>query len=261
MNSILSILSEYTTAGPVVIAGPCSAESREQTLTTARALSNAGIGIFRAGVWKPRTRPGGFEGRGDEALEWLREVKETTGMATSTEIGSAAHVEPALRAGIDILWIGARTAASPFAVQEIADALRGTDRVVFVKNPVCADPELWTGDMERLMDAGIRNIGMIHRGFKTYGEKVYRNTPLWDLADEMRRRFPGMPILCDPSHMGGTRGLVEPLSSHAIESGYDGLLIESHICPAHALTDASQQITPAEAGALAARLTRALTAS
>lgn len=243
------------TPSPLIIAGPCSAESRRQMLDTALALAAAGIKIFRAGVWKPRTRPGGFEGHGTRAIDWLREVKSLTGMLTATEVGTASHARLALAADIDILWIGARTTASPFAVQEIADALSGTDRMVFVKNPVCADIELWTGAIERLQNAGVKNIGMIHRGFKTYGDPIFRNSPHWELAAEMHSRFPGLPLLCDPSHMGGSRELIAPLSARALSTGYNGLIIESYCNPAEALTDARQQITPDDLSTLLHNLT------
>ena len=239
---------------PMVIAGPCSAESRAQMLATAKGLAEAGVRIFRAGIWKPRTRPGGFEGMGAPALEWLAEVKALTGMLTSTEVGNARHAELAVEAGVDILWIGARTTASPFAVQEIADALAGSDVTVLVKNPVCADLDLWIGAVERLYMRGLRRLGAIHRGFKVYGESTYRNTPLWEMAAGLRSALPGLPLICDPSHMGGRRDLVEPLASRALERGYDGLIIESHIDPSHALTDASQQLTPSALSSLLTRL-------
>ena len=228
-----------------MIAGPCSAESEAQMLSTALALCDGGIGIFRAGVWKPRTRPGGFEGHGRKALGWMNTVRRETGMLTATEIGCAAHAHDALEAGIDIMWIGARTTSSPFAMQEIADCLRGTDAAVLVKNPVCADLDLWMGAVERLYLAGIRRLGVIHRGFKVPGTAEYRNAPLWEIAEAFRREFPEIPMLCDPSHMGGKRELVAPISAEATARGYDGLIIESHIDPDAALTDARQQVTPA----------------
>ena len=239
------IITTPASSAPLLIAGPCSAESEEQMLATARGLCDAGIDIFRAGVWKPRTRPGGFEGHGRKALEWMGAVKRETGMTTATEIGCAAHAREALEAGIDILWIGARTTSSPFAMQEIADSLAGTDAAVLVKNPVCADLDLWIGAVERLYLAGIRRLGVIHRGFKVPGSTDYRNAPLWEIAEAFRREFPEIPMLCDPSHMGGMRERVAPLSAEAIARGYDGLIIESHIDPESALTDARQQVTPA----------------
>lgn len=231
---------------PVIIAGPCSAESEEQVLSTARELASNGIRIFRAGVWKPRTKPGGFEGMGEAALPWLNKVKEVTGMLTATEVANKAHVEAALDAGVDILWIGARTTANPFAMQEIADVLkaRGGDITVLVKNPVNPDLELWIGGLQRIYNAGIRRLGAIHRGFSAYGKHLYRNLPEWRIPIELRRRYPQLPIICDPSHIGGKRELVGPLSQHALDMGFDGLIIESHCNPDCALSDKSQQVTP-----------------
>ncbi|MDE5924998.1 MAG: bifunctional 3-deoxy-7-phosphoheptulonate synthase/chorismate mutase type II [Muribaculaceae bacterium] len=230
----------------LVIAGPCSAETREQTLATARELADYGIKIFRAGIWKPRTKPGGFEGVGAPALEWLKEVKETTGMLTSCEVATRAHVEQALEAGVDMLWIGARTSANPFAMQEIADTLKdsGKDVPVMVKNPVNPDLELWVGAVQRLYNAGIRRLGVIHRGFSVYGKHLYRNVPQWHIPIEMRLRFPNMPIVVDPSHIGGKRELIAPLSQQALDMGFNGLIIESHCDPDHAWSDAAQQLTP-----------------
>jgi chorismate mutase len=229
---------------PVVIAGPCSAETREQVLETAEKLAANGVKIFRAGIWKPRTKPGGFEGVGVPGLAWLKEVKEKFGMLTATEVATPAHVFEALKAGVDVLWIGARTVTNPFAMQELADALRGTDMPVLVKNPVNPDIELWIGAIQRLWNAGIRNIGVIHRGFSSYDKKIYRNAPLWHIPIELRRRFPEMTIFCDPSHIGGKRELVAPLAQQAMDLNFDGLIIESHCDPDHALSDAAQQLTP-----------------
>lgn len=231
---------------PLIIAGPCSAETREQVLDTGRRLKAEGINIFRAGIWKPRTNPGGFEGVGTEGLDWLREVKEETGMLTATEVACRSHVEETLRAGVDILWIGARTSASPFAMQEIADTLReiNTDVPVLVKNPVNPDLELWIGAMRRLYEAGVRRLGAIHRGFSTYGKHIYRNVPQWHIPIELRLRYPDLPIICDPSHIGGRRELVAPLSQEAFDMGFDGLIIESHCDPDRAWSDAAQQLTP-----------------
>jgi len=229
---------------PVIIAGPCSAESREQVLQTASSVAALGADIFRAGIWKPRTRPGCFEGIGSEGLLWLREVKETMGMTVTTEVATASHAEEALKAGIDILWIGARTTANPFAVQELANALRGTDVPVLVKNPVNPDLELWCGAIQRLLNAGIRNIGVIHRGFSSYEEKVYRNSPIWQIPIELRRRYPDIPLICDPSHIAGRRSLVAGLCQQAMDLRFDGLMIETHCHPECALSDAGQQITP-----------------
>lgn len=231
---------------PIIIAGPCSAETEEQVLETARQLSSYGVRYFRAGVWKPRTKPGGFEGVGAPALEWLKKVKEETGMKTATEVATRAHVEEALAADVDILWIGARTSANPFAVQEVADAIResGRDVTVLVKNPVNPDIELWIGALQRLYNAGVRRLGAIHRGFSTYGQHLYRNLPQWHIPIELRRRYPLLPIICDPSHIGGKRELVAPLAQQAYDMGFDGLIVESHVCPDCAWSDMAQQITP-----------------
>lgn len=229
---------------PFVIAGPCSAETEDQVLTTARELATRGCRIFRAGVWKPRTKPGGFEGNGEAALPWLRRVKAETGMLVSTEVATPEHVELSLRYGIDIVWIGARTSANPFAVQAIADSLRGVDIPVFVKNPISPDLELWIGAMERLYQAGISRMAAIHRGFSSYDNKIYRNAPMWQIPIELRRRIPQLPIICDPSHIGGQRALIAPLSQQAMDLGFDGLIIETHCQPDAAWSDARQQITP-----------------
>lgn len=233
---------------PLLIAGPCSAETEEQTLETARKLSLYGLKIFRAGIWKPRTKPGGFEGVGEEGLKWLQRVKDETGMIIATEVANSLHVKTALAAGIDILWIGARTSANPFAVQEIADELEkiGKNIPVMVKNPVNPDLELWIGALERLYNAGIRQLAAIHRGFSVYGNHVYRNMPQWQIPIELKRRMANLPVIHDPSHMGGKRELVKPLAQQAIDMGFDGLIIESHYNPAYALSDKSQQITPEE---------------
>lgn len=229
---------------PIVIAGPCSAETEEQVLTTARQLFKNGIKIFRAGIWKPRTKPGGFEGVGEVGLPWLAHVKEELGMLTSTEVATPAHVEAALQHGINLLWIGARTVVNPFAMQELADALRGTDIPVLVKNPVNPDLELWIGGLQRLNDAGVRRLGAIHRGFSSYDKRIYRNPPLWHIPIELRRRIPNLPIFGDPSHTGGSRELIAPLCQQAMDLGYDGLIIESHCHPDTAWSDAAQQVTP-----------------
>lgn len=236
--------SGVSAARPMVIAGPCSAETEEQVVETARQLAANGIRVFRAGVWKPRTKPGGFEGGGDVCLGWLQEVKRMTGMYVATEVATAAHVEAALKASIDILWIGARTSADPFAVQEIADSLRGVDTTVLVKNPVNPDLELWIGALERINNAGIRRLGAIHRGFSEYDKSLYRNAPQWHIPIELHRRLPALPIFCDPSHMGGRRELISPLSQEAMDLGFDGLIIESHCNPSCAWSDKDQQITP-----------------
>ena len=229
---------------PLVIAGPCSAETEEQVMNTATQLAKRGIKIFRAGIWKPRTKPGGFEGIGEEGLPWMQRVKQETGMLVGTEVATAKHVEAALKAGIDVLWIGARTTANPFAVQELADSLRGVDVPVLVKNPVNPDLELWIGALERINGAGIKRIGAIHRGFSSYDKKIYRNTPMWHIPIELRRRIPNIPIICDPSHIGGKRELIAPLCQQAMDLGMDGLIVESHCNPDSAWGDAKQQVTP-----------------
>ena len=230
---------------PIVSAGPCSAESREQVMQTATELAEKGIKIFRAGIWKPRTKPGGFEGIGAVGLPWLKEVKEKTGMMVATEVATPAHVLEAIKAGIDLLWIGARTAANPFAMQELADALKGVDIPILLKNPVNPDLELWIGGLERLYNAGLTNLGVIHRGFSSYDKKIYRNAPLWHIPIELKRRYPEITIICDPSHIGGARELVAPIAQQAMDLNFDGLIIESHCNPDCALSDAKQQLTPA----------------
>ena len=229
---------------PFVISGPCSAETEEQVMTTARQLAMKGCHNFRAGVWKPRTKPGGFEGNGEKALPWMKAVKEETGMLVATEVATPEHVELCLKYGIDILWIGARTSANPFAMQAIADALQGVDIPVFVKNPVNPDLELWIGALERINQAGIKRLGAIHRGFSSYDKKIYRNMPMWQIPIELRRRIPDLPIICDPSHIGGRRELIAPLCQQAMDLGFDGLIVESHCDPDKAWSDAKQQVTP-----------------
>lgn len=229
---------------PFVMAGPCSAETEEQVMTTARQLHDKGCHIFRAGVWKPRTKPGGFEGMGEQALPWLRRVKEETGMLVSTEVAKPEHVELCLKYGIDILWVGARTAANPFAMQDVADSLKGVDMPVFVKNPVNPDLELWIGALERINRAGIKRMAAIHRGFSSYDKKIYRNLPMWQIPMELHRRLPNLPLICDPSHIGGCRELIAPLCQQAMDMGFDGLIVESHCCPDCAWSDARQQLTP-----------------
>ncbi len=231
---------------PMIIAGPCSAETEEQVLAAAHELAKNGVKIFRAGIWKPRTKPGGFEGVGTQGLQWLKRVKEETGMMTSTEVATRQHVNEALEAGVDLLWIGARTSANPFAMQEIADAIKdsGADVPVLVKNPVNPDLELWIGALQRLYNAGIMRLGAIHRGFSSYGKHLYRNLPQWHIPIELRRRYPNLPLICDPSHIGGKRELVAPLSQQALDMGFDGLIIESHCDPDCAWSDKAQQVTP-----------------
>lgn len=230
--------------GRVIIAGPCSAESRDQVLETAKGLKDVGIDIFRAGIWKPRTKPGGFEGVGVDGLAWLKEVKKETGMYVTTEVANSKHVYECLKAGIDILWVGARTTANPFAMQEIADALKGVDIPVFVKNPVNPDLELWIGALERINNAGLKRLAAIHRGFSSYDKKLYRNLPQWHIPIELRRRIPNLPIICDPSHIGGKRELIAPLCQQAMDLGFNGLIVESHCNPDCAWSDAAQQVTP-----------------
>ncbi|MDE6336396.1 MAG: bifunctional 3-deoxy-7-phosphoheptulonate synthase/chorismate mutase type II [Muribaculaceae bacterium] len=231
---------------PLIMAGPCSAETEEQVLSTARQLALGGVKIFRAGIWKPRTKPGGFEGIGKEGLQWLKRVQEETGMLVATEVAMRRHVEEALEAGVDILWIGARTSANPFAMQEIADAIKdaGVDIPVLVKNPVNPDLELWIGALERLYNAGVRRLGAIHRGFSFYGKSIYRNPPQWHIPIELHRRIPELPIIVDPSHMGGKRELIGPLAQQALDMKFSGLMIESHCNPDEAWSDKNQQLTP-----------------
>jgi chorismate mutase len=231
---------------PFIIAGPCSAESRDQLWQTAEGLSGLPIRLFRAGVWKPRTRPGSFEGKGEEALVWLAEIKQHFGFALTVEVAEADHIEKALKYGVDCVWIGARTTVNPFQVQHIADALRGTGLSVMVKNPVNPDVDLWQGAVERIAAAGINDIAAVHRGFSLYkSDSGYRNQPHWIIPVELRRRMPGLPIFCDPSHITGKAANVPAVAQKAMHIGFDGLMIETHIDPAHALTDAAQQLTPA----------------
>jgi chorismate mutase len=230
---------------PWVIAGPCSAESERQMISTAQQLVKSPyIKVFRAGIWKPRTRPNHFEGIGSIGLEWLKKVKAETSLLTTTEVANPHHVELCLQSGVDILWVGARTTVNPFLVQEIADALKGVDMPVLVKNPVSAELGLWVGAIERLYNAGIRKIAAIHRGFYTYDEMQYRNSPRWEIPIELKRLFPNLPLICDPSHISGDRALIEQVSQMAMDFGIQGLMIESHIDPEHALSDAQQQVTP-----------------
>ena len=242
--SPLNLLGTASAQRPTVIAGPCSAETEEQVMNTAAQLAGKGVKIFRAGIWKPRTKPGGFEGIGKEGLPWLNRVQQELGMKVATEVATKSHVEAALEAGIDVLWIGARTAANPFAMQEIADALAGYDVPVLVKNPVNPDLELWIGGLERINQAGITRLGVIHRGFSTYEKKLYRNLPMWHIPIELHRRLPGLPIFCDPSHIGGARELVAPLCQQAMDLGFDGLIVECHCNPDAAWSDAKQQVRP-----------------
>ena len=229
---------------PLVVAGPCSAETEDQVLKIAHELKDSDVNYFRAGIWKPRTRPGNFEGVGALGLKWLQKVKAETGMKTATEVANAAHVKLALEHGIDLLWIGARSTVSPFIVQEIAEALEGTDKIVLVKNPVNPDLALWLGGIERLYTANIKRLGVIHRGFSTYEKTKYRNIPEWQLAIELQNRFPDLPLICDPSHITGKRDMIFEVSQTALDLNFDGLMIETHTDPDNAWSDAAQQVTP-----------------
>ena len=232
---------------PLVIAGPCSAESEEQVLATAAALAASGrVDLFRAGIWKPRTRPGQFEGVGSTGLRWLRRVQDEYGLPVAVEVATEKHVYEALKHGIDAVWIGARTSVNPFALHEIASALRDADVMVFVKNPVNPDLELWIGALERISRAGISRLAAVHRGFSTWEKCSFRNQPRWQIAIELRQRIPGIGLICDPSHMGGDSAFIGDLSQKAMDLHYDGLMIETHIDPPSALSDRKQQITPVE---------------
>jgi chorismate mutase len=247
LNKNIADISEWLNIEkvPWIIAGPCSAESEQQVLSTARELAeSAHVKVFRAGIWKPRTRPDSFEGVGSAGLEWLKAVKDETSLLTTTEVANARHVELCLKSGVDILWIGARTTVNPFIVQEIADTLRGVDVPVLVKNPVNTELGLWLGAVERLYHAGIKKIAAIHRGFSTYDETQYRNRPHWEIPIELERLLPNLPLICDPSHISGDRSLIEPVSQMALDLGIRGLMIETHIDPDRALSDSAQQITP-----------------
>ena len=229
---------------PLVIAGPCSAETEDQVLKIAHELKDSDVNYYRAGIWKPRTRPGNFEGVGAIGLGWLKKVKEETGMKTCTEVANRNHVELAIENDVDLLWIGARSTVSPFIMQELADALKGTDKIVLVKNPVNPDLALWLGGIERLYTAGIKNLGAIHIGFSTYEKTKYRNIPEWQLAIEFQNRFPDLPLICDPSHITGNREMIFDVSQTALDLNFDGLMIETHVDPDNAWSDAAQQVTP-----------------
>lgn len=244
-ESILNVWNKK----PLIISGPCSAETEEQVLATAQGLAATGkVNLLRAGIWKPRTRPGQFEGIGVKGLPWMAKAKALTGLPITVEVATAKQVEDALNFDVDVLWIGARTTVNPFSVQEIADALRGVDVPVLIKNPINPDLELWTGAVERVAKAGIKNIGLIHRGFSSYGNTEYRNAPMWHLAIEMKRRNPDMMLICDPSHICGRRDILQEVIQTSIDLDYDGLIIESHIDPDNAWSDAKQQVTPAVLG-------------
>ena len=231
------------TTKPFIIAGPCAAESEEQVLNIAKALKPLNVNLFRAGLWKPRTRPDSFEGVGDVGLKWLKRVRDEIKIPVTTEVARASHVEVALKHEIDALWIGARTTVNPFAVQELAEALRGVDVPVYVKNPVNPELELWIGAVERFTKVGVKRLGGIHRGFSSYGEKKYRNKPTWEIPIEFRRRLPNIPLLTDPSHICGRRDLIYGVSQKALDLGFDGLMIETHDNPDEALSDKKQQLT------------------
>jgi len=237
-------LDEFNLSHPLVIAGPCSAETEDQMLNIANQLKDTDVSVFRAGIWKPRTRPGMFEGVGAIGLKWLKRVKDETGLLTSTEVANANHVKLALENDVDILWIGARSAVSPFIVQEIADSLRGTDKIVLLKNPVNPDLALWFGGVERLYSADIKKIGVIHRGFSTSSKSKFRNNPEWQIAIEFQNKFPDIPLICDPSHICGRRDLIHDVSQKSLDLNFDGLMIETHVDPDSAWSDAAQQITP-----------------
>ena len=230
---------------PLIIAGPCGAETHEQVMETAKLLHDIKtVKLFRAGIWKPRTRPNSFEGVGEEGLIWLKDVQKQFNLKTTVEVANAQHTELALKHGVDVLWIGARTTGNPFSVQEIADVLRGVDIPVFIKNPIHADLQLWIGAIERISNSGITKLAAIHRGFHYAGKTKYRNKPLWEIALELKTTLPNLPIICDPSHISGNRELIEHVSQKALDLGMNGLMIESHINPSVALSDAQQQLTP-----------------
>ena len=236
----------FTEPRPSVIAGPCSAETEEQVMETAKGLKELGINVFRAGIWKPRTHPGSFEGVGAEGLRWMQKVKKEYGLKIATEVASEKHVFECLKYGVDLVWLGARTTANPFLVQEIADALKDTDIPVLVKNPVNPDLDLWIGALERLNGAGIRKLGIIHRGFSTFDRIKYRNDPQWQVAIELRSRYPELPFFVDPSHMAGCKDYIREVSQRSLDLGFEGLMIESHCNPSCAWSDAKQQLTPDE---------------
>ncbi|WP_119793157.1 bifunctional 3-deoxy-7-phosphoheptulonate synthase/chorismate mutase type II [Flavobacterium anhuiense] len=237
-------LEDFNLNHPLVIAGPCSAETEDQVLKIAHELKDSKVSVFRAGIWKPRTRPGGFEGVGEIGLKWLQKAKAETGLLMGTEVATAAHCKLALEHDIDVLWVGARTTANPFAVQEIADTLKGTDKIVLVKNPVNPDLALWLGGVERLHMAGIEKLGVIHRGFSTYEKTKYRNIPEWQIAIELQNKFPDLPLIIDPSHITGDRKMIFEVTQEALDLNYDGMIIETHIDPDNAWSDAAQQVTP-----------------
>jgi chorismate mutase len=239
---------------PLIIAGPCSAESPEQLMVVAKAVKNQGISIVRAGVWKPRTRPNHFEGKGADAFQWIQDVKKEVDIKFAVEVASPLHVEQACKAGIDVLWLGARTTVNPFTVQEIADAMKGIDKIVLVKNPINPDLALWIGALERVNNAGIKKLGAIHRGFSSFQKSRYRNQPLWQIPLELKSKYPQLPLIGDPSHIAGNREMIFEVSQKALDLGYDGLMIETHPDPDHALSDAAQQITPSRLAEILSQL-------
>tara|TARA_A100000171_G_C2140283_1_gene154787 strand:- start:1055 stop:2137 length:1083 start_codon:yes stop_codon:yes gene_type:complete len=244
-KELRSWLNAFGLDHPLVIAGPCSAETEAQVLKIAHQLKDTDTTVLRAGIWKPRTRPGNFEGVGALGLKWLQKAKEETGLLTTTEVANANHVDLALKHDIDILWVGARTTVSPFIVQELADALKGTDKTVLIKNPVNPDLALWLGAVERFYEAGVKNLGVIHRGFSTYEKTRYRNNPEWQIPIDLQNRFPDLPLILDPSHIAGRRDIIFDLCQTALDLNYDGLMVETHYDPDNAWSDAKQQITPA----------------
>ena len=244
-QTMKALMQEKWNKRPLIISGPCSAETEDQMVETATRLAKTGkVDMLRAGIWKPRTKPGLFEGNGIVALPWLAKAKQITGLPTTVEVATGKHVEEALKFNVDMLWIGARTTVNPFSVQEVADALRGVDVPVLVKNPVHPDLELWSGAIERLQKVGVKQLGMIHRGFSSYGNTEFRNAPMWHLPIEMKRRYSNMPLICDPSHICGNRTLLQSVAQKSIDLDFDGLMIESHIDPDNAWSDAKQQVTP-----------------
>jgi chorismate mutase len=244
-KTMKDLMQEKWNKRPLIISGPCSAETEAQMLETAIRLAKTGkVDILRAGIWKPRTKPGLFEGNGIAALPWLAKAKKITGIPVTVEVATAKHVEEVLKFDVDMLWIGARTTVNPFSVQELADALRGVDVPVLIKNPINPDLELWSGGIERLQKVGVKQVGMIHRGFSSYGNTEFRNAPMWHLPIEMKRRYPGMPLICDPSHICGNRMMLQSVSQKSIDLDFDGLMLESHIDPDNAWSDAKQQVTP-----------------
>ena len=245
VQTMKELMEEKWNKRPLIISGPCSAETEEQMVETATRLAQTGkVDLLRAGIWKPRTKPGMFEGNGIVALPWLAKAKKITGIPTTVEVATAKHVEDALKFDVDMLWIGARTTVNPFSVQEVADALRGVDVPVLIKNPINPDLELWSGGIERLQKVGVKQVGMIHRGFSSYGNTEFRNAPMWHLPIEMKRRYPGMLLICDPSHICGNRSLLQSVAQKSIDLDFDGLMLESHIDPDNAWSDAKQQVTP-----------------